>query len=156
MPRPSALSYQITAHHSSEFRHSCRFWLVAEGLAARMSGRAIEGAGGPKSSSARGALPPRKFCEKLVGPYPSPPKAQPLQEMSRHPLECGRCKLVSLVWTRLLKSLQHQASKVPDANRSQPPTGALAKRARVGGAGLGPAHLKALGNSSTVDYRLSG
>jgi hypothetical protein len=56
--------------------------------------------GAPKIARASAALPPRIFCVGLMHPYPSPPKAQPLQEMSRHPLECGRCKLVSLVWTR--------------------------------------------------------
>jgi hypothetical protein len=49
--RHLALSYHITAHHSSEFRHSCRLYLVAEGVAALISERAIEEGGTPKNRS---------------------------------------------------------------------------------------------------------
>ena len=37
-------------------------WAIGEGFEARP----------PKSSLASGALPLRIFCEKLIGPYPSP------------------------------------------------------------------------------------
>jgi hypothetical protein len=67
--RPSAISYQITVHHSSVIDIRDVIYLVAKRLAAPSQDWRLARGATPKLLADRLALPPRKFCEKLIDPY---------------------------------------------------------------------------------------